>query len=151
MIVKKTSSLNPGEWERKMHLERFFSLKWPSKVITRDCDCCPSWIAWESCVSFYQWEAKPKSIEACKCDFSYTLSKLQVISSNSDWFMTLSAPVVIGLNIVTLMLNIESHLKTAPRIKISEITEHNACMSLWNHFHGTKIILNVINLYVVRC
>ena len=29
-------------------------------------------------------------------DFSYALSKLQVIAKNSDWFIMLFAPIVIG-------------------------------------------------------
>ena len=47
-----------------------------------------------------QWEAKPKAIATCTRDFSYTLSDLQVIARNSDFFITLSAPVVIGFSTV---------------------------------------------------
>ena len=42
---------------------------------------------------FNQWEAKP--IAPCSRDFFRTLSKLQVIARNSDWFIALFAPVVI--------------------------------------------------------
>ena len=45
---------------------------------------------------FNQWEAKQKPITACTRDFSRTLNKLQVIDANSDWFIVLFAPVVIG-------------------------------------------------------
>ena len=44
----------------------------------------------------YQWEAKPKPIAPCTRDFSRALSKLQVIARNSDWFIALFAPVVVG-------------------------------------------------------
>ena len=45
---------------------------------------------------FNQWEAKPKPIAPCTRDFSRAFSELQVIARNSDWFIALSAPVVIG-------------------------------------------------------
>ena len=45
---------------------------------------------------FSQWEAKPKPIAPCTRDFSRALSVLQVISRNCDWFVALSAPVLIG-------------------------------------------------------
>ena len=45
---------------------------------------------------FNQWEAKPKPIAPCMRDFSRALSELQVIAKNCDWFIALSAPVVIG-------------------------------------------------------
>ena len=45
---------------------------------------------------FNQWEAKPKSIAPCTRDFSCALSKLLLIARNSDWFIALFAPVVIG-------------------------------------------------------
>ena len=37
-------------------------------------------------------------MSSCMCmrDFSRALSKLQAIATNSDWFITLFAPVVIG-------------------------------------------------------
>ena len=43
---------------------------------------------------FNQWESKP--IAPCTRDFSRASSELQVISRNCDWFIALSAPVVIG-------------------------------------------------------
>ena len=43
-----------------------------------------------------QWEAKPKPIAPCPRDFSRASSELQVIAMDSDWFIELSAPVVIG-------------------------------------------------------
>ena len=45
---------------------------------------------------FNQWEAKPKQIAPCTRDFCRVSSKLQVIARNSDWFIALFAPVVIG-------------------------------------------------------
>ena len=45
---------------------------------------------------FSQLEAKPKPIAPCTRHFSRALSKLQVIARNSDWFIVLFAPVVIG-------------------------------------------------------
>ena len=45
---------------------------------------------------FNQWDAKPKPIAPCTRDFSRASSDLQVIARNCDWFMVLSAPVVIG-------------------------------------------------------
>ena len=45
---------------------------------------------------FNQWDAKPKPIAPCTRDFSRASSELQVIARNCDWFMALSAPVVIG-------------------------------------------------------
>lgn len=44
--------------------------------------------------SFNQWEAKP--IASCTRDFSRAMSKLRVIGRNSDWFIALFPPVVIG-------------------------------------------------------
>lgn len=41
---------------------------------------------------------QPKLIAPCTRDFSRALSKLQVISWNSDWFIAPFAPVVIGRN-----------------------------------------------------
>ena len=70
--------------------------KWLSKIIT--------WLRLlrlviglkESRQFFNQWEAKPKPIAPYMRDFSRTLSELQVIARNCDWFIALSAPVVIG-------------------------------------------------------
>ena len=45
---------------------------------------------------FNQREEKSKPIAASTRDFSRALSKLQVIARNSDWFIALFAPVVIG-------------------------------------------------------
>ena len=45
---------------------------------------------------FNQVEVKPKPITLCKHGFFCTLSNLQVITRNSDWFIVLFAPVVIG-------------------------------------------------------
>ena len=39
---------------------------------------------------------KPRPIAPCTRDFSRALSKLQVISRKSDWFIAPFAPVVIG-------------------------------------------------------
>lgn len=43
-------------------------------------------------------DAKPKLIGPCKHDFSSALSKGQVIARNSDCFIVLFAPVLIGWN-----------------------------------------------------
>ena len=40
--------------------------------------------------------SKPKSIAPCTRDFSRALSKLLLIARNSDWFIALFTPVVIG-------------------------------------------------------
>ena len=45
---------------------------------------------------FNQREAKPKPIEPTTRDFSRALSKLRIIASNSDWFIALFGPVLIG-------------------------------------------------------
>ena len=45
---------------------------------------------------FNQREAQPKPIALRKHDFSRALSKLQVYARNSDWFIAMFAPVVIG-------------------------------------------------------
>ena len=45
---------------------------------------------------FKQGEAKPKPIAPCTHHFSRTLSELQVISRDFDWFIARFAPVVIG-------------------------------------------------------
>ena len=70
--------------------------KWLSKVIT--------WLRLlrlviglkESRQFFNQWESKPKPIAPCTRDFSRASSELQVVARNCDWFIALSAPVVIG-------------------------------------------------------
>ena len=41
---------------------------------------------------------KPKSITPCTLNLFRALSKLHVIARNSDWFIALFAPVVIGWN-----------------------------------------------------
>ena len=48
------------------------------------------------CKFFNQRVTKPKPNEPCTRDFSLAWSKLQVIARNSDWFISLFAPVVIG-------------------------------------------------------
>ena len=45
---------------------------------------------------FNQWESKPKPFAPCTRDFSRASSEFQVIPRNCDWFISLSAPVVIG-------------------------------------------------------
>ena len=45
---------------------------------------------------FQPMRSKPKPIALCMRDFSRGLSKLHVIARNFDWFIALSAPVVIG-------------------------------------------------------
>ena len=46
---------------------------------------------------FYnQWESAPKPIAPLTRYFSRVFSKLQVIPRNSDWFIALFTPVVIG-------------------------------------------------------
>ena len=45
---------------------------------------------------FNQREAKPKPIALCTRDFPRGLSELHVIARNFDWFIALSAPLVIG-------------------------------------------------------
>ena len=45
---------------------------------------------------FNQWEVKPKPIVPRTRDFSRASSELQVIARNSDWFIALFVPVVIG-------------------------------------------------------
>ena len=40
--------------------------------------------------------AKSKPFAPCTRDFSRALSELQVIARNCDWFIALSAPIVIG-------------------------------------------------------
>ena len=47
---------------------------------------------------FQPMRSKAKPIAPCARDYALALSKLQVIVRNSDWFITLFAPVVIGLN-----------------------------------------------------
>ena len=47
---------------------------------------------------FNQWEAKPKAIAPRRRNFSRALSNLPVIAGNSDWFISLFAPVAIGQN-----------------------------------------------------
>ena len=61
---------------------------------------------------FNQWESKPKPIASCPRDFSRASSELQVIARNCDWFIALSAPVVIGRR-NCFGFGFSSHLKTA--------------------------------------
>ena len=48
-------------------------------------------------------QAKPKPIAPCARDFSRALNKLQAIASNSDCFIALFSPVVIG-RVLSLVL-----------------------------------------------
>ena len=41
-------------------------------------------------------KTKTDNMEACACYFSFALSKFCLIARNSDWFITLFAPVVIN-------------------------------------------------------
>ena len=45
---------------------------------------------------FQPMRSKPKPITPRRRDFSRALSELKVIARNCDWFIALSAPVVIG-------------------------------------------------------
>ena len=45
---------------------------------------------------FQPIKPKPKPIAPCTRHFSRASSELQVIARDSDWFIALSAPVVIG-------------------------------------------------------
>ena len=45
---------------------------------------------------FQPMRSKTKQIAPCTRNFSRALSELQVIARNCDWFIALSAPVVIG-------------------------------------------------------
>ena len=49
---------------------------------------------------------------ACRRDFSRALNKLQVINSDSDWFIALFSPVVIGRS-DNLILVVRKSLETA--------------------------------------
>ena len=68
--------------------------KWLSKVIMWLRLLCLVIGLKESRQFFNHWEAKP--IAPCTRDFSRALSELQVIARKCDWFIALSAPVVIG-------------------------------------------------------
>ena len=56
---------------------------------------------------FNQWEAKQKLIAPYTRELFRALSQLQVIATNSDWFISLFAPVVIGGS----NYFVDSHLK----------------------------------------
>ena len=45
---------------------------------------------------FKRMSSEGKPMVSCELDFSCTLSKLLVIDKNSDWFLVLFAPFVIG-------------------------------------------------------
>ena len=45
---------------------------------------------------FQPVRSKTKAIAACTRDFSRALSELQLIARNCDWFIALTAPVLIG-------------------------------------------------------
>ena len=61
---------------------------------------------------FQPMRSKTKPVAPCTCDFSHALSELQVIARSCDWFITLSAPVVIGLS-NCFGFGFSTHLKTA--------------------------------------
>ena len=67
-----------------------------SKVIMIAIGTLSDWLKKDSRQFFNQSEAKPKPIAPCTRDSSRTLSELQIITRNCDWFMALFAPVVIG-------------------------------------------------------
>lgn len=54
------------------------------------------WLKNVASLFFSKWEAKSKAIAPCTGYFFRVLSKLQVLSRNSDWFIALFSPVVIG-------------------------------------------------------
>ena len=65
-----------------------------------------------------QWEPNPKTNHIFStCDSSRAMSKLQVIATNSDWFIALFAPVVIGRSNYSDVGFSDSHLKTAELTK----------------------------------
>ena len=64
---------------------------------------------------------KPKPMAPFTRDFSNALSKLQVIARNSDWFIAMFAPVVIGRSNYFGIGFFDSHLKTALRKTILNI------------------------------
>ena len=100
-----------GPAERALKVWAVF--KWLSKVIAR-VRLLRLLIGWKISRHFFnQWDAKSKRITHCTCDFSLALRKLHVIAKNSDWFMGLFAPVVIGRNNYFYHLFFISHLKTA--------------------------------------
>ena len=70
--------------------------KWLSKVITW-LRLLRSLIGLKDSRQFFnQRESKPKPIAPCTRDFFRTSSELQLIARNCDWFIALSAAVVIG-------------------------------------------------------
>ena len=76
---------------------------------------------------FNQLEAKPKPITPCASDFSRPLSKLQEIARNSDWFIALFAPVVIGWRNYFWYWFFDSHLKTVLIIAVMMLQQR----TLW--------------------
>ena len=97
------AALFKPEVSARYDISHLFSLnvgavfKWSTKLITR-LKLLPGVIGWIMSRQFFnQWKEKPKLITPCMCDFfSRALSKFQVIAKNSDWFIALSAPVLIG-------------------------------------------------------
>lgn len=85
-----------GPAERALMVWAVF--KWLSKVIAR-VRLLRLLIGWKISRHFFnQWDAKSKRIAHCTRDFSRALRKLHVITKNSDWFIRLFTPVVIGQN-----------------------------------------------------
>ena len=72
-------------------------LKWLSILMTRNhchCDCCGQRL-WDLVPVFQATRSKANRILHAQ-DFSRPLSKLRVVGRNSDWFIALFPPVVIG-------------------------------------------------------
>ena len=62
---------------------------------------------------FRRMRSKPKTSGTLYAPFSCTLSKLNLIAENSDWFIALFAPVVIGQSDYFWYWIFDSHMKTA--------------------------------------
>ena len=96
LVFRADMSLSLQRSPRSVRIKNRAVFKWLSKVIT--------WLRLlrlviglkDSRQVFSQRGAKPRPIAPCTRDFSRALDKLQVIARNCDWFITLSAPVVIG-------------------------------------------------------
>ena len=91
---------------------------------------------------FNQSEAKP--LAPCTCDFSRASSEFQVIARNSDWFMALFVPVVIGQSDYFGFGFFESHLKTA----LSMLSRVCVCVFFFNEKQSLKLASNAeLNLH----
>ena len=80
-----------------------------------DYDCYAYWLAYKCRASFSTNEKQNQNqshLESAR-HFSRPLSKLQVIARNSDWFITLFAPVKIGRRNYFSNCFFDRHLKTA--------------------------------------